>query len=181
MSAIPSIGWNACAMTGRKPVIRCVRGRRLQICATNKLPIPEWVTDYLAGAADRMLSAETAESKDARAVLPKILGFPSKRGPGNPLRLENDEVGVDRWLFSRRFAAAIGGGRSIQDALAVAVLLLDPADHDRDELTLLRWVAKEFGLPTHPRTENTWIKALRGFAAASGFREIRIVHASALN
>ena len=88
---------------------------------------------------------------------------------------------MDRWLFSRRFAGAIGGGRSIQDALAVAVLLLDPADHDRDELTLLRWVAKEFGFPTHPRTENTWIKALRGFAAASEFREIRIVHASALN
>jgi hypothetical protein len=60
----------------------------IKICATNKLPIPEWVTDYLAGAADRMLSAETAESKDARAVLPKILGFPSKRGPGNPLRLD---------------------------------------------------------------------------------------------
>ena len=30
VSAIPSIGWNACAMTGRKPVIGCVRGRRLR-------------------------------------------------------------------------------------------------------------------------------------------------------
>ena len=36
----------------------------------------------------------------------------------------------------------------------MAVLLLDPADHDRDELTLLRWVAKEFGLPT-PRARRT--------------------------
>jgi hypothetical protein len=77
----------------------------IKICATNKLPIPEWVTDYLAGAADRMLSAETAESKDARAVLPKILGFPSKRGPGNPLRLD---AGCSRRGLRRQS----GGGRT---------------------------------------------------------------------
>jgi hypothetical protein len=134
----------------------------ISICSSHKLPIPAWVSDYLAEVAGRM---ESAEARDLRAELPEILGFPAKRGPTSPLPAE---TAVDRSMFAHLFAARIERGDNISDALDMAVLALDPSDTTRDELTLLHWAAKHFGFQPTPRTPASWIRAMKRWDQREG-------------
>jgi hypothetical protein len=134
----------------------------ISICSSHKLPIPAWVSDYLAEVAGRMGSAD---ARDLRAVLPMILGFPPKPGPTSPLPAE---TAVDRSMFAHLFAARIERGDNIPDAIDVAVLALDPSDTTRDELTLLHWAAKHFGFQPTPRTPASWIRAMKRWDQREG-------------
>ena len=59
----------------------------INICTRQdtQIEFPEWVSQYLAGCAQRMMSSNAAAQSDLRKVLPQILGFPRKRGRGNLL------------------------------------------------------------------------------------------------
>jgi hypothetical protein len=64
-------------------------------CAEANTPLPQWVLVYLVQCAGRMLSMKAQQTSDLRKVLPWVLGFPKKRGPGNLL----DPVGGPKRVF----------------------------------------------------------------------------------
>src|SRR6266446_3891554 len=71
--------------------------KAIKKCTEHNLPLPAWVSAYFVAVADRMLSEEASQSPDLRQVLPSILGFRMKRGPGRPL--DPDADGPDKMLF----------------------------------------------------------------------------------
>ena len=44
--------------------------------------LPDWLVTYLAECAERMLSSKAKAAGDLGRVLPWVLGFPTRRGPG---------------------------------------------------------------------------------------------------
>jgi hypothetical protein len=105
------------------------------------------------------------------------MGFPPKRGRGNPLDLGKNE---DQFSIpAMRFAIEIEKGARPTVALRTAFESLDAKVADRmDEKTLLSHIKKHFGMPNAPRTNAEWKQAIRGwFEEAFGpfideFREI---------
>ena len=147
------------------------------VCRDIQIEFPDWVRKYLAECAQRMLSPDAAEQSDLRKVLPGIMGFPPKRGRGNPLDLGKNE---DQFSIpAMRFAIEIEKGARPTVALRTAFESLDAKVADRmDEKTLLSHIKKHFGMPNAPRTNAEWKQAIRGwFEEAFGpfideFREI---------
>jgi hypothetical protein len=74
-------------------------------CAERNAPLPHWVLVYLAQSAGRMLSMKAQQTSDLRKVLPWVLGFPNKRGPGNLL----DPVGGPRRVTRAVSCGAVRG------------------------------------------------------------------------
>jgi hypothetical protein len=130
----------------------------VDFCIKYKKPFPDWVTDYLGDVAQRMTSDDAAAATDLRAVLPGIMGFPAKPGPGHPLTRDKDEA----LLLAGRFAIEIvERGLEPTEALREAAKLLPPEVADRDEKTLWRWLMKEVDLKRRPSTNAEWRAALR--------------------
>jgi hypothetical protein len=134
------------------------------VCAERKRPFPEWVVDYLGGVAQRMTSADTRAATDVRKVLPKIMGFPAKPGPGRPLDPDGGKP-EDALLLAVLFAAELEFDKrltpsaALRKAAAHADLPVDVAS--RDDRTLLRWVMQAAGLEHKPRTNADLRAALR--------------------
>jgi hypothetical protein len=126
-------------------------------CTEQERPLPNWVIDYLRECAQRMTQAEG----DFRKALPKIMAFAGKHGPH--ARCDDDERTADRFVFACMFCYWLGsdtGCNSLEQALEEARQVLRPEDAALDDLTLLRWIAKDFGLPTPPRSLEGWRKAI---------------------
>jgi hypothetical protein len=132
----------------------------IEICTKHKKPLPTWVVDYLAGCAERMLSDKATKSKDLRKILPSILGFPAKRGPGRPL--DPDHVPNDKLMFALLFTIEIHKGRKPSIARKDAMKHLPRNRADRiDDKTLQRWLKEVFDLTSSPRTVTKWKSVMR--------------------
>jgi hypothetical protein len=126
----------------------------IAICSDQDREMPDWVRDYLAAAASRMTSSA---GYDLRKALPAILGLGSKRGP-RPVH--DDQRDADLFVFASVFFYWIATGDSLDHALDEARRVLPPFDASADDLTLLRWLAREFGLADPPRSLDGWRKAI---------------------
>jgi hypothetical protein len=127
-------------------------------CAKYKKPFPDWVMDYLGDVAQRMTSDDAKAATDLRAVLPGIMGFPAKPGPGHALARRKD----DALLLAGWFAIEIvDGGLEPTEALREAATHLPPEVASHDERTLWRWVMQQVDLKCRPRTNAEWRAALR--------------------
>jgi hypothetical protein len=132
--------------------------RAVAVCTEHKKPFPDWVMEYLGDVAQRMTSDDAAAATDLRAVLPGIMGFPAKPGPGHPLtRPKNDEVLLAGWFAIE----IVVNGLEPTEALRKAAERLPPEAADRDEKTLWRWLMKAVDLKRRPSTNAQWRAALR--------------------
>src|SRR6516225_11535116 len=77
----------------------------IYFCTQAGIPLPDWVVAYFGRCSKRMIE-EHKDTSDLRAVLPKVLEFPSvsnqrkKRGRGKPL---NPYGRSDRFNFAMKF------------------------------------------------------------------------------
>ena len=129
-------------------------------CIKYKKPFPDWVMDYLGDVAQRMRSDDATAATDLRAVLPGIMGFPAKPGPGHPLDPSggNDDAPLLAGWFAMEI---VDRGLEPTEALRKAVKRMSPEVADRDEKTLWRWLMKAVDLKRRPRTNAEWRAALR--------------------
>jgi hypothetical protein len=149
--------------------------KAIEYCTQRKIDYPDWVRDYLAECAQRMVSASAAETSDVRKVLPRIMGFPSKRGPGNPLKPERKE---DQYFDAALcFMGEIAKGSSPSMAVQTAFETLDPKVADKmDHRTLRSHIKRFFGATGSLRRWGDWRDALLAHgeamrALAQKFRE----------
>jgi hypothetical protein len=133
----------------------CHIWQAIDICARHRCDFPEWIRDYLGLCAKRMMEeAHSKASKDLRAILPKVFGFPAKRGRGHPLRPDGDD---EYMTVAFAFATEIFKGSKPSHALRNASKVLDRPLADKiDDKTLLGHIKKEFGLEKAPRTNAEW-------------------------
>jgi hypothetical protein len=133
----------------------------IDICAKYKHELPQWVLDYLAGCAERMVSREARKSAELRDILPRVLGFPARPGRGHhPLRPDNN---AEYETAAYVFAEAIDEGVKPSTALQKAANALPRGLLEIDEKTLRRRIMKQFGVTSAPRTNADWKLALRAF------------------
>jgi len=128
----------------------------IRICVKHKKKFPDTLLTYLGACADRMLSDEARKAGDVRKMLPGILGFPSKFGPGN--LLDPDDDPDDRLGFALRFMVKLAQDEKPTVALEnAAAEILGKECADRvDDKTLRRWILEEFNLQNWPRTPAEW-------------------------
>jgi hypothetical protein len=128
-------------------------------CAERNAPLPHWVLVYLAQSAGRMLSMKAQQTTDLRKVLPWVLGFPNKRGPGNLL----DPVGGPRRvIFTLEFGARVLRGEDPVGARRDACnAVFNGKEAEVDDKTLLRWTLEDFGLKKAPKNAEQWKDAIR--------------------
>jgi hypothetical protein len=132
----------------------------IKICTKHKKQFPTWVVDYLADCANRMLSEKAKQSNDLRKIIPSILGFPAKRGPGRPLDPDRDPD--DKLMFALHFAIEIEKGKKPSVARRQASTFLSQGRSDKiDDKTLQRWLKDEFDLESAPRTITEWKSVMR--------------------
>lgn len=136
----------------------------IRICVKHKKEFPDELIAYLGECADRMLSDEAEKARDVRKVLPWILGFPKKHGPGNLLNPDDDPD--NRQGFALTFMVKIAQGEKPSDALknAATEILGKECVDKADEKTLQRWIRSEIGLQRWPRTAEEWDYVKRRFA-----------------
>src|SRR5262249_15562154 len=130
----------------------------------------------------RMMLPETAEAGDLREILPLVLGFRGKRGPGgHPLRPNGArDPNTDYLTLAMAFAAEIQKGAVLKtdvkpsEALTRALMSAESKLVYRDHKTLMINVAKEFGLERVPRSSKEWRQKIRVAMIELGkiFREI---------
>jgi hypothetical protein len=121
-----------------------------------KKPFPDWVAAYLAECANRMLSDIAKKTRDLRKVLPWILGFPRKRGPGNPLDINRDR---HKSVFARQFALQLDKGDDPSAARTNACnVIFEGKDANVDDRTLQRWLLEVFDLKKAPSNAEAWKK-----------------------
>jgi len=137
------------------------------ICAEHSRPLPDWILAYLGVVAKLMTSDAARASTDLRAILPSIMGFPAKRGPGHPLDPDGG-VPDDAALLSILFAIEIERGEKPSAALhnAASHSDLSPEVAAHDDRTLWRWVMQTVGLEQRPRTNDEWREVLRNHFVA---------------
>jgi len=132
----------------------------INICTKHNKPLPTWVVDYLAECAERMLSEKARQSNDLRKLLPSVLGFPAKRGPGRPLDPDRDQD--DKSIFAIRFAIEIEKGKKPSIARREATKYLPESRVDKiDDKTLQRWLREIFDLANTPRSITEWKSVMR--------------------
>jgi hypothetical protein len=129
----------------------------LNNCIKHKIEFPEWLIEYLGACAARMLSSEARAASDLREVLPSILGFPRKRGPGK--LLDPDADPRDTLSFACRFLREIAEGRELSDALKEAAVATNC--EATDDKTLRHWIQENFGLKEWPRDRREFIEKTR--------------------
>jgi hypothetical protein len=129
-------------------------------CAEANKPLPTWVFTYLAQCAGRMLSMKAQQTSDLRKVLPWVLDFPKKRGPGNPL----SPVGSpERLMFDLEFGIRVL--RRDQDPVTArrdaCNAVFRGKEAEVDDKTLLRWLLEDFNLRKAPKNSEQWKEAIR--------------------
>jgi hypothetical protein len=136
----------------------------MDICAEHKRDFPDWVRGYLDQCARRMAdAAQSKASHDLRAILPHVLGFPAKRGPGHPLR-PDEGFEVEYMTPAIVFATEILKGCKATEALHSASKFLDqPLADTIDDKTLLAHIKKHFGVKKAPRTNADWKKLIEAW------------------
>jgi hypothetical protein len=126
----------------------------VDICIKAKRPFPNWLAAYLAQCADRMLKAK--EARDLRQILPWILGFPNKRGPGNPLDVDRDR---HKNVFALAFTIQLDKGDEPPAArLNACNIIFEGKYANVDDRTLQRWLLDVFALKEAPLTVEKWKK-----------------------
>jgi hypothetical protein len=127
----------------------------IDICARHKCDYPEWIRDYLALCAKRLMEeAKSKAPRISRTIFSKMFGFSTKRGRGHPLRLDGDD---DYMIAAWAFAGKIAKGNKPSDALRDASRVLDKRLYDKiDDKTLLSHIKKYFGVKKAPRTNGEW-------------------------
>ena len=134
----------------------------IHLCTEHNRQFPEWVLLYLAECSTRMLAPDAKKSNDLRKILPSILGFPAKRGPGKPL--DPDQDPNDVMELAIRFAIEIEKGMDPPAARREATKYLPRRRADKiDDKTLQVWLKKHFGLKKSPRTNAEWKYILHRF------------------
>jgi hypothetical protein len=110
----------------------------IEICTSRgtQMDFPAWVRQYLADCAGRMFSPALVEQSDLRKILPRIMGFPPKRGRGNLLDLGKKEANQFS-LPAMRFAIYIEKGAKPTAALRTASEFLDPEVADKIDIKTL--------------------------------------------
>jgi hypothetical protein len=74
----------------------------LSVCLEHKKEFPDWLAAYLEQCIERMKSDRARKACDLREVLPWVLGFSKKAGPGNMLDPDRDPI--VKPLFALKFA-----------------------------------------------------------------------------
>jgi hypothetical protein len=133
----------------------------IELCtSSDKIEFPNWVREYLAKCAQRMSSPDAAAASDLRKVLPRIMGFPAKRGRGHLLDLGAEDYATS----AMKFAIEIERGARPTQALRSAFEALDAEIADRmDDKTLQSHIKNFFGIPKAPRTNIEWKRAIRAW------------------
>jgi hypothetical protein len=136
----------------------------IEICTRDgRVEFPGWVRQYLTDCARRMMSPEARQESDLRKIFPKIFDFPTKRGRGSLLDLGWKEAN-QFFVPAMRFAIEIEKGAKPTAALRTAFEYLDAEVADSmDEKTLLSHIKKQFDMPSAPRTNAEWKRAIRGW------------------
>lgn len=150
----------------------------IDACSRENIEFPDWVRLYLADCAQRMLSPTAEAASDVRKVLPRIMGFSLKRGPGKPLKpFGNDWQHMD---VAISFMGGIAKGAKPTAALRSAFERLGAKAADKmDERTLLSHIKKFFEVSRAPRTNAGWRQAILAWASEAygplvkEFRETR--------
>jgi hypothetical protein len=128
----------------------------VEICIKAKEPFPDWLTAYLAGCAHRMLSKKAKDARDLRKILPWVLGFPSRRGPGNPLEVNQNQ---HKKAFALEFAIRMDTGDEPAAArLNACNAVFEGKYANADDRTLQRWLLEVFGLKKAPSNVKEWKK-----------------------
>jgi hypothetical protein len=135
----------------------------IDACSRGNIEFPEWVRLYLGDCAQRMLSPDAEEASDVRKVLPSIMGFSLRRGPGNPLKpFGNDWQYTDAAIT---FMGGIAKGAKPAAALRSAFDGLDSTAADKmDEKTLQSHIKKFFEVSRAPRTNAGWRQVILAWA-----------------
>jgi hypothetical protein len=102
------------------------------ICLKQKLDLSDWPA-WVTGYLETCVDRMASGAHDFRKALPEIMGFAGQRGP--------------RAVYNDEHAARARLALPIDDAAL-------------DDLTLLRWLAEDFGLPAPPRSLEGWRKAI---------------------
>ncbi|MBR1155251.1 hypothetical protein [Bradyrhizobium sp. JYMT SZCCT0428] len=139
----------------------------IDICVRTNKPFPDWLTAYLGQCAHRMASNKAKAAGDLRKILPWVLGFSSKRGPGNPLNY------VDRIHHKRAFALEFATQIEAGDEPAAARLnacnaIFAGKYANVDDRTLQRWLLEVFGLRKAPSTAEEWRKIIHKYIQPLG-------------
>jgi hypothetical protein len=134
----------------------------VDICVKANRPFPDWLTAYLAQCAHRIASDKAKEARDLRKILPWVLGFPSKRGPGTPLN------NVDRIQHKRAFAIEFAiqieaGNEPAAARLNACNATFEGKYASVDDRTLQRWLLDVFGLRKAPSNVEEWKKITRKY------------------
>jgi hypothetical protein len=137
----------------------------IDLCATHKEPLPNWLMQYLTQCSRRMLSGKARETDDLREVLPWVLGFPKKRGPGKPL---DPDPALEKTLFAVAFMDGILQGKDPVTARRNACGVLDGRAADMDDKTLQRWLLEAFNLKRAPANEEQWTDFCFAYFAPAG-------------
>jgi hypothetical protein len=134
----------------------------MDICSSRKLAFPDWVRCYLDQCAQRMVAAQTRTSKGLKEILPRVLGFPRKRGAWHPLQPEGK---ASEFMASAVvFATAIEKGMRPTDALSEAYMVLGQRQADKiDAKTLREHIKKLYGVKKAPRSNAEWKALLRAW------------------
>jgi hypothetical protein len=130
----------------------------IDLCAKKQLGVPIWIHNYLAECAERMMEAARSKgSQDVRKILPSVLGFQSKRGPGYPLRPDASESDYLLAVATLKFAHAILNGCKPSDALDYASMVLETSmGYKTDDKTLLGHIKRFLGVEKAPRSHSSW-------------------------
>jgi hypothetical protein len=120
--------------------------KAVQACARGRADLPIWVLDYMVGCANRMFAPETVESKDLRATLLTVFGFPTKSGRGHHL-LKPPGHEIDEYeIPTIAFAVELEKGARPSAALRKAADHLPGHLINVDNKTLRANIYKNFGL-----------------------------------
>jgi hypothetical protein len=133
--------------------------RAIHVCARHDRPFPKWIRSYLSLCAKRMMDeAKSKDSQDLRAALPRVFGFPARRGRGHPLRPYGDE---EYGVASSLFADKIAEGFKPADARRIALDYLDKSPAKTiDDKTFMTHLKKFYGVKKAPRTNAEWRKLI---------------------
>jgi hypothetical protein len=149
----------------------------LDVCLKHKREIPEWLAAYLEQCIERMESDRAKKTGDLREVLPWVLGFSTKAGPGNLLDPDRPDPD-DKLTFALMFAIRLEEGEKPSTAMTSAcekVLGLERAEKIAEK-TLKSWLVKVFGLkewPAHATADEWKLIAREHFHAVGALIEER--------
>jgi hypothetical protein len=130
----------------------------IDVCIKNKKALPSWLIQYLAQCSERMLSGRARQTGDLRELLPWVIGFPKKRGPGNSL---DPDRALDEISFTLEFVLQIMLGNDPVTARRNACEVLEGKAANVDDKTLMRWLLKQFNLKKAPKNAEQWKNVIR--------------------